>query len=143
MSQEWDWLAARKRKQPPLRDSTGKIIIRTDVKDMTVEDINNMSQSQMLNSWRCATGIMNSKMELLQARLNTTESLLYKYQTDVNKINKGTFSEHESIYQKIREMQDQLLELQNSLSIQGELPPPHNSTGEKGKQKEKAETNNS
>ena len=83
LKQDWTWLNNKKKQQPPTRDSQGKIKIATNVNELTQEDIETMSQAQLLNSWRLSTGIYESKLELLRERLKVSDSLIHKYQTDM------------------------------------------------------------
>ena len=117
MDKDWTWLSKHKAAQPPSRDKNGKIKIISDIKNLTSEDIHTMSQAQLIASWRLSTGILNSKMELLTARIQTTDSLLKKYQTEsrakIPSKNKLNIPESLNIDEKIQMLQDQVNHLSN------------------------------
>ena len=83
LRQDWTWLNNKKKQQPPTRDPQGKIKIIANVNELTQEDIETMSQAQLLNSWRLSTGIYESKLELLRERVKVSDSLIHKYQTEM------------------------------------------------------------
>ena len=86
LKDEWLWLNKKKQKQPPIRDKTGKIKVIAHIKDLDPQDVWQMSQAQLLASWKLSTGILENKLELMQERLKVNDSLVAKYQRDLNAI---------------------------------------------------------
>ena len=84
LKDEWLWLNKKKLTQPPIRDEKGKIKVISSIKDLTPDDVWQMSQAQLLASWKLSTGILENKLELVTERCKVTDTLVEKYKRDLN-----------------------------------------------------------
>ena len=100
LSTEWTWLNNKKAKQPPTREKDGKIRVVKDVKELTAEDMYQMSNAQLIASWKLSTGILENKLELITERMKIGDNLIQCYKKDLKACRTHTNTDNYAIGQR-------------------------------------------